>query len=139
MIKTIAFLENKGLKKIKKDYHEKVWNYDFVEFLRKDFCNLDETQGYGAEDSRWDTYRNCEFAEITSFYGLTYWYTFQVSMLGLGPIFLGENETVKHRTANLFEEGRVFGFGLSEEEHGADIYSTDMMLTPRGTGLSGKG
>jgi len=123
MIKTIAFLENKGLKKIKKDYQEKVWNYDFVEFLRKEkvFTTLMTPRGYGAEDSRWDTYRNCEFAEITSFYGLTYWYTFQVSMLGLGPIFLGENETVKHRTANLLEEGRVFGFGLSEKEHGADI------------------
>ena len=136
MIKTIAFLENKGLKRMKKDYHEKVWNYDFVEFLRKEkiFATLMTPRGYGAEDSRWDTYRNCEFAEITSFYGLTYWYTFQVSMLGLGPIFLGENETVKHRTANLLEEGRVFGFGLSEKEHGADIYSTDMMLTPKGDG-----
>ena len=30
MIKTIAFLENKGLKRMKKDYHEMVWNYDFV-------------------------------------------------------------------------------------------------------------
>jgi len=44
MTKTIAFLENKGLKKIKKDYHEKAWNYDFVEFLRKDFCNPDDPQ-----------------------------------------------------------------------------------------------
>jgi acyl-CoA dehydrogenase len=136
MIKTIAFLENKGLKKIKKDYHEKVWNYDFVEFLKKEkvFATLMTPKGYGAEDSRWDTYRNCEFAEITSFYGLTYWYTFQVSMLGLGPIFLGENEAVKHRAAQRLEEGYVFGFGLSEKEHGADIYSTDMILTPKGDG-----
>jgi len=136
MLKTIAFLENKGLKKIKKDYHEKVWNYDFVEFLKKEkiFATLMTPKGYGAEDSRWDTYRNCEFAEITSFYGLTYWYTLQVTMLGLGPIFLGENETVKHRAAKQLEEGRVFGFGLSEKEHGADIYSTDMMLTPKGDG-----
>jgi len=136
MTKTIAFLENKGLKKIKKDYHEKVWNYDFVEFLRKEkiFATLMTPKGYGAEDSRWDTYRNCEFAEITSFFGLTYWYTFQVSMLGLGPIFLGENEAVKHRAAQRLEEGYVFGFGLSEKEHGADIYSTDMMLTPKGDG-----
>ena len=136
MTKTIAFLENKGLKKIKKDYHEKVWNYDFVEFLRKEkiFATLMTPKGYGAEDSRWDTYRNCEFAEITSFYGLTYWYTFQVSMLGLGPIFLGENEAVKHKAAQRLEEGYVFGFGLSEKEHGADIYSTDMVLTPKGDG-----
>ena len=30
----------------------------------------------------------------------------------------------------LLNEGAVFAFGLSEREHGADIYSTDMILTP---------
>jgi acyl-CoA dehydrogenase len=136
MLKTIEFLENKGLKSIKKDFHEKVWNYDFVEFMKKEkiLSTLMTPTGYGAEDSRWDTYRVCEFAEITGFYGITYWYTFQVSMLGLGPIFLGSNEEVKHKAAKLLEEGRVFAFGLSEKEHGADIYSTDMMLTPKGDG-----
>jgi len=136
MLKTIEFFENKGLKKIKKDWHEKKWNYDFVEFLKQNqvFATLMTPSGYGAPDSRWDTYRNCEFSEITSFYGVTYWYTWQVSMLGLGPIWLGSNEEVKHKTAKLLQEGGVFAFGLSEKEHGADIYSTDMMLYPQGDG-----
>ena len=30
----------------------------------------------------------------------------------------------------LLEDGAIFAFGLSEQEHGADIYSTDMVLTP---------
>jgi acyl-CoA dehydrogenase len=55
-------------------------------------------------------------------------------MLGLGPIFLGSNEEVKHKTAKLLQEGGVFAFGLSEKEHGADIYSTDMMLYPNEDG-----
>lgn len=136
MLKTIAFLENKGLKQLKKDYHDKVWNHDFVEFMKKEkiMATLMTPSGYGREDSRWDTYRICEFAEITAFYGITYWYTFQVTMLGLGPIFLGSNEDVKKETARRLEEGGVFAFGLSEKEHGADIYSTDMMLTPQSDG-----
>lgn len=136
MLKTIEFFEQKGLKKIKEDFHERKWNYDFVEFLKKEkvFATLMTPSGYGAKDSRWDTYRNCEFSEITSFYGITYWYTWQVSMLGLCPIFLGGNEDVKHKTAKLLEEGGVFAFGLSEKEHGADIYSTDMMLYPQEDG-----
>ncbi len=36
-------------------------------------------------DARWDTYRNCIFNEILGFYGLSYWYAWQVSILGLGP------------------------------------------------------
>jgi len=136
MQKTIDFLEGKGLKKIKKDWHEKVWNFDFVEFMKENkiLATLMTPAGYGPENSRWDTYRNSAFAEITSFYGLTYWYTFQVSMLGLGPLFLGRNEDLKNKTARLLQEGKVFAFGLSEKEHGADIYSTDMALEPKGNG-----
>ncbi len=136
MVKTIEFFEKKGLKAIKKDWHEKKWNYDFVEFLKENqvFATLMTPSGYGAPDSRWDTYRNCEFSEITGFYGVTYWYTWQVSMLGLCPIWNGTNEEVKHKTAKLLQEGGVFAFGLSEKEHGADIYSSDMMLYPQPDG-----
>jgi acyl-CoA dehydrogenase len=136
MVKTIEFFEKKGLKQIKKDWHEKAWNYDFVEFLKENqvFATLMTPSGYGAADSRWDTYRNCEFSEITGFYGITYWYTWQVSMLGLCPIWNGSNEEAKHKTARLLQEGGVFAFGLSEKEHGADIYSSDMMLYPQGDG-----
>ncbi|MCP4116118.1 MAG: acyl-CoA dehydrogenase [Desulfobacteraceae bacterium] len=136
MVKTIEFLENKGLKNLKKDYHEKVWNYDFVEFMKKEqvLATLMTPEGYGPDDSRWDTYRNAHFAEVTGFYGITYWYTFQVTMLGLGPIFLGSNEEVKHKTAKLLQDGAVFAFGLSEKEHGADIYSSDMELAPKADG-----
>ncbi|MFH0789464.1 MAG: acyl-CoA dehydrogenase family protein [Pseudomonadota bacterium] len=137
MLKTIEFFENKGLKKIKQDWQDKTWNSDFVEFLKGNqiFATLMTPTGYGSPDSRWDTYRNCEFSEITSFYGITYWYTWQVSMLGLAPIWLGSNEEVKHRTAKLLQEGEVFAFGLSEKEHGADIYSSDMMLYPQPDGI----
>jgi len=136
MLKTIEFFEKKGLKKIKSDWHAKSWNYDFVEFLKENqgFSTLMTPSGYGAEDSRWDTYRNDEFSEIAGFYGITYWYTWQVSMLGLGPIWLGSNEEVKHKTAELLQQGGVFAFGLSEKEHGADIYSSDMMLYPQEDG-----
>src|SRR5512136_2396655 len=136
MLKTIEFFERKGLKKVKQDWHQKTFNYDFVEFLKENqvFATLMTPSGYGAADSRWDNYRNCEFSEISSFYGITYWYTWQVSMLGLAPIWLGSNEAVKHKTAKLLQEGGIFAFGLSEKEHGADIYSTEMMLHPQGGG-----
>ncbi len=131
MLKTIAFFESKGKKKLKEDDHERVWNYDFVEFLKKEkiFSTLMTPAGYGAGDSRWDTFRICEFNEILGFYGLCYWYTWQVSMLGLGPVWMSKNEDVKRKTAQLLQDGAVFAFGLSEKEHGADLYASEMMLT----------
>jgi acyl-CoA dehydrogenase len=136
MLKTIEFFENKGKTKLKSDYHEKVWYADFIEFLKKEkvFATLLTPSAYGGEGCRWDTHRNCAFNEILGFYGLPYWYTWQVTILGLGPIWMGANEAVKAKTARLLEEGGIFAFGLSEKGHGADLYSSEMALTPLGEG-----
>ncbi len=131
----IEFFERKGLKNIKQDWHDRSWNHDFVEFMKSEqvLATLMTPAGYG-DDAAWNSYRNVDFAEISGFYGITYWYTFQVSMLGLGPIFNGGNEKVKQRAAQLLKEGAVFAFGLSERDHGADIYSSSMELVPQSDG-----
>lgn len=134
--KTIEFFENKGLAAIKADDHERVWYQDFIDFQGENqiFAKLFTPAGYGDDSSRWDTSRIVAFAEILGFYGLAYWYTFQVSQLGLGPIFIGKNEEIKHRAVEELKKGSIFAFGLSEKEHGADIYSSDMMLYPQDDG-----
>ncbi len=136
MLKTIEFFEKKGKKKVKEDDHEKVWYADFLEFIKdeKIFATLLTPSDYGDADSRWDTYRICEFNEILGFYGLPYWYTWQVSILGLGPIWMSDNEELKLKAAHLLKEGAIFAFGLSEKDHGADVYSTGMTLTPQPDG-----
>src|SRR6266478_2428089 len=136
MHKTIAFFEAKGKRRLKEDYHGRGWYADFLDFVKEEkiFATMCTPAGYGAAESRWDTWRICEFAEILGFYGLQYWYTWQVTVLGLGPIWMSRNEDVKRRTARLLEEGGIFAFGLSERAHGADIYSTEMTLTPVGEG-----
>ena len=136
MHKTIEFFEQKGKRQVKEDDHNQTWYADFLEFVHKEriFATLLTPSGYGEQDSRWDTWRLCEFNEILSFYGLCYWYTWQVSILGLGPIWMSPNEELKHRAAQLLQDGAIFAFGLSEKNHGADIYSTEMTLTPQGDG-----
>ncbi len=136
MRKTAAFFEAKGLKKIKEDDQNRVWYDDFLAFLKEErvFGTLLAPPAYGGEAARWDTWRNCEFNEILGFYGLCYWYTWQVSILGLGPIWMSGNEALKERAGRMLQEGGVFAFGLSEKEHGADIYSSDMMLKPQPDG-----
>jgi acyl-CoA dehydrogenase len=138
MRKTIAWFESRGLKQIKQDDYDRTWYGDFLEFVKRErlFATLLTPTQYGAPDCRWDTWRNCEFNEILAFYGLSYWYTWQVSILGLGPIWMSRNEDLKRRAAGLLEDGNVFAFGLSERQHGADIYSTEMRLTPQPDGTS---
>ncbi len=131
MLKTIGFFEKKGKVKLKNDDHERVWYKDFLDFIKENkiFYTLLTPAPYGEKDCRWDTSRNCDFNEILGFYGLPYWYTWQVTILGLGPIWMSQNEDVKKKTAQLLKEGAIFAFGLSEKEHGADLYSSEMTLT----------
>jgi acyl-CoA dehydrogenase len=137
MLKTIEFFETKGKVKLKEDDHARVWYRDFLDFIKKEkiFAQLLTPTKYGADDNyRWDTWRNCEFNELLGFYGLHYWYTWQVSILGLGPIWMSGNEEAKKKAAKLLDEGAIFAFGLSERDHGADIYSTEMLLAPQPDG-----
>ncbi|MHA1727479.1 MAG: acyl-CoA dehydrogenase family protein [Promethearchaeota archaeon] len=139
MLKTINFFENKGLEKILEDDHNYVWYQDFIDFQKKEmiFSSLLTPSEYALEgnpDARWDTNRNSYFNEILSFYGSPYWYTWQVTILGLGPIWISNNEIMKKRAAQALIDGGIFAFGLSEKEHGADLYSSDMKLIPQEDG-----
>ncbi|MHA1137910.1 MAG: acyl-CoA dehydrogenase [Candidatus Thorarchaeota archaeon] len=136
MKKTVEFFENKGKVALKNDDHERVWYQDFLDFLKKEkilYKMLTPSQ-YGEEGCRWDTWRNMEFNEILAFYGLHYWYTWQVTILGLGPIWMSKNENAKKKAAEYLKQGEVFAFGLSEKEHGADLYSSEMALKVLGDG-----
>jgi acyl-CoA dehydrogenase len=138
---TIEFFESLGKDRITGDDNDGVWYADFVEHLGESgaFATLMTPAGYGGDGSHWDTWRNCHFSEITAFYSLGYWYAWQVSMLGLGPIWMGENEAVKERAAELLKDGGIFAFGLSEQNHGADIYSSEMRLTKTEDGYVANG
>jgi acyl-CoA dehydrogenase len=139
---TVDFFENRGKATLKHDDHERLWYSDFLSFIAKEriFASLLTPAEYGAsDDCRWDTYRISEFAEIIGFYGLNYWYPFQVTALGLGPIWMSDNEDAKRKAAAQLEQGEVFAFGLSEQTHGADVYKTDMILTPSEQGWTATG
>lgn len=137
MLKTIEWFENKGLAAQKEAYHDREFCNDFKEFVTKEgfFETLFLPKGYGSDPNQYySTYRLYEFSEICGFYGSGYWYTFHVSHLGLIPVLLGDNEDAKHRAAEILKENPLCAFGLSEQEHGADIYSTETKLYPNGDG-----
>ena len=134
--KTVEFFETKGKRRLKEDDQNRVWYADFLDFVKREkvFATLLTPEGYGGIDCRWDSSRLCVFNEVLGFYGLCYWYTWQVTILGLGPLWMSANEPLKQRTAKLLDDGAIFAFGLSEKEHGADIYATDLQLVPRDGG-----
>ncbi|MEV0668608.1 acyl-CoA dehydrogenase family protein [Mycobacterium sp. NPDC050441] len=130
----IDWFEARGKTKLLQEDLAAVWVSDFLEFIKSErifatFLTPSEYSG-GDANKRWDTSRNAALSEILGFYGLAYWYAEQVTILGLGPIWQSNNKEAMQRAADQLEAGGVMAFALSERDHGADIYNTDMILTP---------
>jgi len=126
MQKTIEYFESKGLKELKDFFASREFTYDFAEFVKKEkiFETLFLPTGYGDDPNQhYSTYKMYEFSEILGFY-----------TLGLDPVLLGDNEEAKHKAAAKLKDNALCAFGLSEQEHGADIYSSEMMLYPQDDG-----
>src|SRR3954470_197064 len=136
---TVDWFEERGKRQLIEDYRTRAWLGDFLAFAAKEnlfatFLTPSSAAGEGEADKRWDTARIAALNEILGFYGLDYWYAWQVTILGLGPVWQSTNAAARDRAAQLLAQGEVFAFGLSEKTHGADIYSTDMLLEPHGDG-----
>ncbi len=133
---TIAFFERKGLKAIRAENDKKLWQDDWMKYQRDKqiFATALTAEGYGDGDARFDLYRLCPMSEILGFYGFAYQYPLQVSILGVSPIWMGNNEEQKKELAEQLKEGHVFAFGMSEKEHGADLYSNACTISPTDEG-----
>ncbi|MCC8243943.1 acyl-CoA dehydrogenase [Saccharothrix luteola] len=140
---TVDWFEERGKRRLIADDQAKVWYTEFLDFVAREklfatFCTP-AAEADGNRDKRWDAARNAALSEVLGFYGLQYWYAWQVTVLGLGPIWMSDNAVARKKAAELLDQGSVFAFGLSEKEHGADVYSTDMVLTPTATGFTASG
>ena len=135
------FFEAKGHAALKRECHDATWYTDFLELLAREgiFGIFGTPAAVGGASARWDTARNNDLSQLLAWYSLEHWYAWQVTVLGLGPVWMSGNATAKALVGKLLAEGGVFAFGLSERAHGADIYSTDMVLTPHGSGWKATG
>lgn len=137
MLNTVAFFESKGLKSICEDNKYYIWQDDWMKYQKEHgiFATMLTAQGYGDDpEARFDLYRLCTMSEILGFYGFSYQYPLQVSVLGVGPIWMSNNEEQKKELAAQLREGHVVAFGMSEKAHGADLYSNETHLTQKEDG-----
>lgn len=140
---TIEWFETRGLRKLTEDYHRKIFYQEFLDFVAETqlfakFLTPEDEPG-AASGARWDTRRNAALSEILGFYGMNYWYPWQVAALGLGPVWQSGNAAQREDVAISLAEGEVAAFAVSEREHGADICSTGMRLTATDDGYIANG
>lgn len=142
------FFEAKGHAVLKAESNDASWYDDFLDMIARDgiFARFGTpaavgklTGGTDAAAARWDTARNNDLSQLLAWYSLEHWYAWQVTVLGLGPVWTSGNAQAKRLVGQLLAQGGLFAFGLSERKHGADIYSTDMVLTQDGSGWRASG
>ncbi|MEV6770481.1 acyl-CoA dehydrogenase family protein [Nocardia sp. NPDC051030] len=135
---TVNWFEDRGKARLLADARDRVWYAEFLDFVKTErlfaIFLTPAAEGGGDPDKRWDTARIAMLSKILGFYGMQYWYVWQVTILGLGPIWQSANKEAKARAAAALDSGEIFAFGLSEQAHGADVYSTDMVLEPKPRG-----
>jgi len=135
---TVDYFETLGKQRLLAENRDRIWYQDFLDFVKRErlFATFLTPAEFadGDPDKRWDTARNARLSQVLGFYGMQYWYVWQVTVLGLMPIWQSTNTEARRRAATLLEQGEIFAFGLSEQAHGADVYSTDMLLDPRPNG-----
>ncbi|MCU1647501.1 MAG: acyl-CoA dehydrogenase [Nocardia sp.] len=142
---TVNWFESHGKVRLLADSRDRVWYSEFLDFIKSErvFATFltPAAEAAGDPNKRWDTARIAMMSKILGFYGMQYWYVWQVTILGLGPIWQSANVEAKARAAAALDSGEIFAFGLSEQAHGADVYSTDMILEPktRGGGFTATG
>lgn len=138
---TVDFFEDKGLNDIRIDAKKYIWQADWMRYQKKHgiYKTMLTAKGYGDEGSRYDLRRITEINEILGFYGEAYQYPMQVSILGVNPIWMSDNEKQKHELAQQLKDGHVFAFGMSEKDYGADLYAMISNVRPTEDGYIANG
>ncbi len=102
---TVDWFEERGKTRLLQDYVDKVFYQDFLDFAGREklFATFltPAADGAGNTEKRWDTARVAKLSEILGFYGLNYWYPWQVTVLGLGPVWQSANTDPRKRACRL--------------------------------------
>lgn len=98
---TVNWFESLGKVRLLADSRDRVWYSEFLDFIKSErvFATFltPAAEAAGDPNKRWDTARIAMMSKILGFYGMQYWYVWQVTILGLGPIWQSANAEAKAR------------------------------------------
>ena len=78
---------------------------------------------------QFDIKKLTRFLEVCTYFSPADTYSLHVSFLGLFPILMSANETLKREAIARLETGGLFAFAVSEKTHGADLFGNEFVVT----------
>ena len=101
-----------------------------AEFMRACFLR----KPIRAEGGQLNLLRFTRFIESCAYFSPAHAYSLHVSFLGLFPILMSDNTSLKREAIQKLEAGGLFALGVSEANHGSDLLSNEFTATPTGSG-----
>jgi acyl-CoA dehydrogenase len=85
-------------------------------------------KAYSTRGCELDLLKLTRFWEASTYFSAAHAYSLHVTFLGLFPILRSNNEDLKREAVASLEAGGIFAFGVSEQEHGADLLGNEFAV-----------
>jgi acyl-CoA dehydrogenase len=85
-------------------------------------------KAYSTRGCELDLLKLTRFWEASTYFSAAHAYSLHVTFLGLFPILRSGNEALKREAVAKLEAGGIFAFGVSEQDHGADLLGNEFAV-----------
>ena len=127
----VEFFRGKGLEALKQEDRREEWYQDWIDYQTRHriYASLLSPRQYSSLGGRLNLLRLTRFLEIFAYFSPAHAYSLHVTFLGLFPILMSSNESLKKEAIARLEGGGLFAFGVSEKAHGSDLLANEFTIT----------
>lgn len=126
----VEFFRKKGLEQLKREDREEAWYQDWLDYQAEHglYASLLSPSQYSNQGHRFDLRRLARCLEVFAYFSPAHAYSLHVSLLGLLPILMSDNERLKREAIDRLEAGGLFAFAVSEQAHGSDLLANEFTV-----------
>jgi acyl-CoA dehydrogenase len=131
----IDFFQTKGLEVLKQEDQQQKWYQDWIDYQAKHqiYASVLTPEQYSSLGHQFDLQKLTRLLEAFAYFSPAHAYSLHVTFLGLFPILMSSNEQLKADAIRKLEQGGLFGFGVSEKTHGADLLANEFTVQQAGS------
>lgn len=128
--KLVEFFDAKGLAAIKEEDRREQWYEDWISYQAEHrlYASVLSPKEFSSSSSQLDLLRLTRFLEVFAYCSPSHGYSLQVTFLGLFSILMGTNTALKREAVQAIEAGGLLAFGVSEKQHGSDLFGNEFTV-----------
>lgn len=129
-----AFFQDKGLAALKDEDRREQWCEDWIAYqaAHRLYSQLLSPTPGSSQAGGFDLLRYARFIELIAYFSPAHGYSLQVTFLGLFPILMGDNASLKSEALESLDNGGLFALGVSEKHHGSDLLGNEFRVSHNG-------